>query len=181
MSTNVWEGTRVRLRAVEPEDWEAFYTWNLDSDMPRHLYAIPFPQSQAAARRWAEQMAVRQSEDDTFFFVIETLAAVMVGSISTHDCRAQDGTLKYGVAVRREHQRQGYAAEAIRLVLGYYFGTLRYQKANAHVYSFNTPSIRLHEHLGFQLEGRLRRMIYAGGAFHDELVFGITAEEFAAR
>ena len=42
-------------------------------------------------------------------------------------------------------------------------------------------SIRLHEKLGFQLEGRLRRMIYTNGQFFDELLFGLTAEEFAAR
>ncbi len=33
--------------------------------------------------------------------------------------------------VRREHQRKGYASEAIRLVLRYFFEELRYQKVNA--------------------------------------------------
>src|SRR5437867_1682280 len=161
MSGNIWEGQRVRLRGVEPADWETFYEWNHDSDMERRSYTVQFPQSQERERRWAEKMAVKDPERDSFFFVVETLAGTMVGSITTHNCQAQHGTLEYGVAIRREHQRQGYASEAIRLVLRYYFGTLRYQKATARVYSFNEPSMRLHERLGFQLEGRLRRMIYA--------------------
>ena len=39
--------------------------------------------------------------------------------------------------------------------------------------------MRLHERLGFTLEGRLRRMIYSNGQHHDLLYYGITAEEFA--
>jgi len=38
----------------------------------------------------------------------------------------------------------------------------------------------LHERLGFTLEGRLRRMIYTEGTFHDKLIYGLTQEEFAA-
>ena len=54
----------------------------------------------------------------------------------------------------------------------------RYQKVNAEVYAFNEPSMRLHERMGFTLEGRLRRMIYTGGEYHDALFYGMTREEF---
>jgi RimJ/RimL family protein N-acetyltransferase len=45
-------------------------------------------------------------------------------------------------------------------------------------YAFNEPSLRLHERLGFVPEGRLRRMIYTGGAHHDVCLYGMTVEEF---
>ncbi|MCB0159546.1 MAG: GNAT family N-acetyltransferase [Caldilineaceae bacterium] len=48
------------------------------------------------------------------------------------------------------------------------------------VYSNNPVSQALHERLGFQLEGRLRRIIYTHGRFFDELYYGITDDEFAA-
>ena len=47
--------------------------------------------------------------------------------------------------------------------------------------SFNAPSQKLHEGLGFTLEGPLRPMIYTGGEFHDVLWYGITKEEFEAK
>ncbi len=84
------------------------------------------------------------------------------GTINTHSCDPRHGTFGYGLAIAREHWRKGYASEAICLVLAYYFRELRYQKVTAHVYAFNEASIRLHEKLGFQLEGRLRRMIFTG-------------------
>lgn len=88
------------------------------------------------------------------------------------------GVFKYGLRILRPYWRRGYARESITIVLRYYFHELRYQKVTAIVYSFNERSRRLHESLGFVLEGRLRRMVYTDGTLHDELYFGLTREEF---
>ena len=178
MSAYFWRGTLVRLRAVEPADWETFQEWNSDSDAARETYYLPFPKSDEAARSWAEKEATKGPENDAFRLVIETLDGEMVGTINTHSCDPRNGTFGYGLAIGESHRRKGYAVEAITLALRYFFGELRYQKATVHVYSSNEPSIQLHEQLGFTLEGRLRRMIYTQGQYLDELLFGITAEEF---
>jgi len=62
----------------------------------------------------------------------------------------------------------------------YYFQELRYQKVTVHIYSFAEPSVKLHESLGFQLEGRIRRAVFTNGQYFDELIYGLTKEEFAA-
>lgn len=90
-------------------------------------------------------------------------------------------SFSYGVAIRNEHQRKSYASEAIILVLRYYFQELRYQKVTTPVFSFNEASRRLHEQLGFQQEGRLRRKIFTRGQYFDEIVFGMTMEEFTEK
>ena len=59
----------------------------------------------------------------------------------------------------------------------YYFDELRYEKENATLYAFNEPSQRLHEKLGVILEGRIRSNVYAAGERHDELWYGMTADE----
>jgi RimJ/RimL family protein N-acetyltransferase len=174
----LWQGQQVRLRAVEPGDWEAFFAWGADPEIARDCYYIPFPQSRERAQKWAAEVATAEPKDDAFRWVIETLDGMPVGTLNTYSCDRRNGTFGYGLAIAREHWRKGYAAEAIRVVLGYYFRELRYQKCTVHVYAFNEPSIHLHEKLGFQLEGRLRRTIFTDGMYHDELVFGITAEEF---
>ncbi len=46
------------------------------------------------------------------------------------------------------------------------------------VHSDNLASIRLHEKLGFQKEGTLRRMGFTGGKYIDLLWYGMTADEF---
>ncbi|WIG61660.1 MAG: Ribosomal-protein-S5p-alanine acetyltransferase [Ktedonobacterales bacterium] len=182
MSANIWQGHRVRLRGVEPGDWEVHFEWDQDSEMQRRLGVVHVPRSREGTRRWAEQEATRTGEDDTYQWEIEALASgEHVGGIGTHLCDRRAGTFRHGLAIREEHQRKGYASEAILLVCRYYFDELRYQKVTTTVYSFNEPSIRLHERLGFQLEGRLRRMIYTHGQHYDALFYGMTVEEFRER
>ena len=177
---NTWEGKRVRLRALEPEDWQVHYEWNKDAEMQRNVDFVWFPQSQPAVKKWAEETAIRKPENDEIDLVIETLAGEYAGLISANQTQPRNGTFKYGIAILPEQQRKGYAAEAIWLVLRHYFDELRYQKVSVDVFAFNEASIKLHEKLGFQLEGRLRRMIFSNGAYHDTLIFGMTAEEFRA-
>lgn len=179
---NIFQGKLVRLRAVEPSDWEFHDEWDRsDTDGGRMTDEIWFPSPRAEAQAWAERESKRGAENDVFRFQIERLDNELVGTINTHKVNRRCGTFMYGLAIRPTHQRQGYASEAIALVLRYYFYERRYQKVNAEVYAFNEPSIRLHEKLGFALEGRLRRMHYSGGQFHDAFIYGMTREEFDAR
>jgi RimJ/RimL family protein N-acetyltransferase len=175
-----WQGRQIRLRGVEPDDAEFFHTWNRDSDMARYVDRVWFPASREHQRRWAVRTSLQEPDADEFLWAIEDSSGQLVGSINTHHCDRRTGTFEYGVAVRSEHQRKGYASEAITLVLRYLFDELRYQKVSVRIHSENLPSIRLHERLGFQLEGRLRRMAYGQGRYADELVFGLTIEEFHA-
>ena len=180
-SRNYFAGRLVRLRGVEPEDWETLFLWNQDTEAARRMYFIPFPTSREEVRQWVAKQALQRGEEDAFFFVIETVAGEFVGSISPALCDRRNGTFSYGLGILPPHRRKGYAAEAIALLLNYFFGELCYQKATAHVYSFNDPSIRLHERLGFVREGQVRRMHYTDGGYCDDILFGMTAEEFAER
>lgn len=177
---NYWQGEKIRLRAVEPSDAVTFARWNLDSERGRLLDFLWPPTSQASLRAWAEQESGRRLDGDAYRWVIEDLAGQAVGSIDTHHCNPRNGTFSYAIDIAREFQRHGYASEAIRLVLGWYFYELRYQKATVEVHADNAASIALHERLGFEREGTLRRMFYSGGHYIDSLVYGMTIEEFAA-
>jgi RimJ/RimL family protein N-acetyltransferase len=176
-----WQGPRVRLRAFLVEDWETYHTWNEDDEQARSLDQIHFPQSAAAVRQWAEREAAREGQGDNFRFVIENEHGEAVGDLSTHDCDPRVGAFSYGISIRPDQRGKGYASEAIPLLLRYYFGEKRYQKVTVTIFSFNEPSVRLHERLGFRLEGRIRRMAYTAGAHHDALIYGMTAEEYTER
>jgi RimJ/RimL family protein N-acetyltransferase len=180
MMDNRFKGQRVRLRAVEVEDWEYFY--QLDdstTEYGRLTDEVWFPSSKESAKAWTEAQAKAKSDQDEFRFQIEAVEiGVLVGTLNTHTTNPRVGTFMYGIAITVAHQGKGYGSEAVHLLLRYFFNERRYQKVNAEVYSFNTPSIRFHERLGFTLEGRLRRMVYTGGQFHDALLYGMTREEF---
>lgn len=175
-----WEGMVVRLRGVEPSDARHHFEQDMERDVDRNQYAVMPPNSLARAEKWAREKSEAGFHDgDGFFFEIESLeTGDIVGSIDTHDCDPRAGTFEYGVSIREQDRKRGYASDAICLVLRYYFLERRYQKCNVGAFSFNDASQRLHEHLGFRLEGRQRRSTFTGGAYHDLLLYGMTVEEF---
>jgi RimJ/RimL family protein N-acetyltransferase len=175
---SIWCGRLVRLRAFEADDWEDYYAWNSDDEQARNLQHIPFPQTPDAVRHWAEREAARTPEGDNFRFVIEDAAGQVAGDLTVHDCDRRVGTFSYGISIRRGLRQRGYAADAIGVVLRYYFEELRYQKVTVMVLDINPASVRLHEALGFQQEGRLRRVAFTGGDYHDMLVYGLTVDEW---
>jgi RimJ/RimL family protein N-acetyltransferase len=176
-SSSYWASNGIRLRAMEPADWEAYAAWNQDDEIARNTYFVPLPRSHEAMRRWAEEESIRKPDADECRFVLEDMSGAVIGDLTTHHCDRRNGTFSYGVCIKQTCRRRGYAKAAITFVMRYYFRELRYQKVTVSIYDFNEPSIRLHEALGFQPEGRLRRMGYTNGAYFDHLVYGLTVEE----
>jgi RimJ/RimL family protein N-acetyltransferase len=68
----------------------------------------------------------------------------------------------------------------VSILLRYGFRERRYQKCNSACIQTNAASIALHKKLGFTEEGRVRRRWFYGGRYHDEVLFGMTVEEFEA-
>lgn len=174
---NIFEGQLVRLRAGELSENIIFRNWErTETESNRLMYEIPFPTPLIDQQKPLAE--VKAQVDDNFPFTIETLEGTVIGAIHINNCNKRCGTFMYGIGILPEYRGKGYASEAVLLALCYYFNERRYQKCTIEIFSFNKGSIQLHERLGFILEGRLRRMVYTNGGFHDTLVYGITVEEF---
>jgi RimJ/RimL family protein N-acetyltransferase len=180
--TSAWEGERVRLRAVEPSDLEAFVANDAETDEARAGWRVFPPRSAWAANEWIQQVTQAANDGDEFRLAIESRGSgEVVGMINTTLCDPHHGTCSYGIAIFPWAQRQGFGREAVTLVLRYLFGERRYQKCTVTVYGFNDVSLAFHRALGFQVEGRIRRARFAAGEYHDDTVLGITSEEFFQR
>jgi RimJ/RimL family protein N-acetyltransferase len=177
---NYWLGEKIRLRAIELADAETILGWHEDSEVSRHMDFLNPPQSLESIKEFVGREALNKLDGDKYFWIIEDLKGNAVGQIDTR-CNTRHGNFEYGVSVYSEFKRSGYASEAINKILDYYFNHLRYHKATAGVHSDNPPSIKLHERLGFQLEGSIREMIYSNGAYVDLLYYGMTSNEFQQR
>ncbi len=179
MAKNTWEGERVRLRAVEPGDWQHFMEWARDEEASRLGWQVNLPQGSEAVKKAAEEQSARQDRnDDNMRFVITTLRGVAVGSIDTHHADRLNRRFEYGISLAREHWGQGFATDALEILFRHYFGELGYHKVNAWVYAFNDRSIAFHERLGMIREGTARQTHFTRGEFHDEHLYGMTAGEF---
>ena len=174
-----WTGERVRLRGIEPEDWRSFQDFDEHSADMRSGNMLYPPRSAEGYRRWAEHAATSEPDGDKFRLAIEaTQDKTLVGIMNTLDPDPRAGRFSYGIAIGHRHQGNGYATEAIALLLAFMFGERRYHKCEVGIYAFNTPSLELHRKFGFVHEGRLRDHEYFSGRHHDLVLMGLTAEEF---
>jgi len=173
-----WEGALVRLRAPEPGDIEVLLAADEDADGARSGWRVFPPRSRRAVEQWID----RSDDGDEFRVVIEALSSgEVVGMLNTQECDPAAGTFGYGITVWPWHRRCGYGRDAVIVVLRYLFGERRYQKCTVGILATNEASIALHGSLGFVEEGRVRRAHFRAGALVDEVLFGITVEEFGAR
>lgn len=175
MPLDYWQGENIQLRAIKPSDIALFQAF--DDEISRNVDAIYWPQSEQRQLNWIEEEQ-KPRNDDSFRWIVENLEGEVVGSIDTFACNRRNGTFKYGLALLPNYRSRGYAHEMVTMVLRFYFHELNYQKVTPHVFSFNMASIKLHEKLGFKLEGQLRSMIFTNGEYYDELYFGMTRTEF---
>ncbi|MEJ3653710.1 GNAT family protein [Actinomycetes bacterium KLBMP 9759] len=179
---SIFEGHLVRLRGIEPEDWEAFRSFDRHTDDMRNADIVHPPRSAAGYREWAQAQALDEGDDTQFRLAVETLAdRTLVGSLSTDGVDQRAGRFAYGIGIGRDHQRRGYARDAVVVLLTYMFGERRLHKCEVGVYAVNEPSLALHRALGFREEGRLREHEFFAGRRHDLVLMGLTVDEFAER
>jgi len=174
-----WQGERTRLRPWRLEDAELRFVASLDTPTRQvHQDGVELPTSVELQKEWLEKTVGCKDDGGMIRFAMENLDAVTIGWITLHSRDQKNGTFGFGVAVYRGHRGHGYAVDAVRTVLKYGFWEQRYQKCNSACVHTNAASIRLHAKLGFIEEGRIRRLSFFNGQYHDEVLFGMTREEF---
>lgn len=114
-------------------------------------------------------------------FTITTLDDHSVGGVNLNSIDEKNGTFSVGMQIDRDHRGKGYGTAAMRLVLQYAFLERRLNKYYGSVLEGNIASAQMLKKLGCVEEGRRRQMVYSQGRYYDELLFGLTKSEFAAR
>ncbi|MFD5118966.1 GNAT family N-acetyltransferase [Streptomyces sp. NPDC058385] len=173
-----WVGERVRLRGVEAGDWGVFMRFAEEEELLADLVQVP--RSGERFRAWAGEEAGAAGDGDLFRLVVEEVrTGDAVGSVGVHRADPRAGVFEYGVTIGAGHRREGYAAEAVVMLLRYMFDERRFHKCEARVFAHNEASLAFQRRLGFVEEGRLRDHVFHGGRHHDLVLLGMLGREFA--
>lgn len=176
-----WQGKLVRLSGLRAEDAELAFSDRFDSPARQLLQGgIELPTSIEHVRETITKYANCCDIDGLVLFRISDHSDQWVGGLSLYSRDLQNGTFSFGVTIAMPYRGKGYAEDAVRLLLKYCFWEQRYQKCNSGCLQTNQASIRLHEKLGFIQEGCRRQVCFMNGQYYDEILFGITREEFDA-
>ncbi len=176
-----WQGKLVRLSGLSEDDAEISFNDRFDSPARQLLQGgIELPTSVEHMRETIKKYSDCRDVDGLILFSIIDSSGQRVGVLSLYGRDPKNGTFSFGVSVSRPYRGKGYAEDAVRLLLKYCFLEQRYQKCNSACLDNNPASIRLHEKLGFLREGCRRRACFMNGQYYNELLFGLTREEFDA-
>src|SRR4051794_13128437 len=113
MNDNRWQGEKIRLRAWEPEDWQAQVRWQNDTRGDARTGWPQLPYSEHRIRESAIEHANRVSTDDAFQGIISLLDGSAIGVINAGDIDQRNGTFNVAYYVKPDHRRHGYASEAV--------------------------------------------------------------------
>lgn len=159
-----WAALRGESRAfLEP--WEPSWAPDeLDRPAWRHRidrYRKDFEQGSAVA-----------------FFIFESRLNRLLGGITLGNIRhgvAQTGHIGYWIG--EKHAGQGYMQEALNLLAGYAFATLKLHRIEAACIPGNARSIRVLEKAGFQREGLLRSYLKINGVWQDHYLYALISDD----
>ena len=81
------------------------------------------------------------------------------------------------ICLSPEFWGQGYGTEVMNTLLEISFDYFNMRKACLCVCSFNERAIRSYEKVGFEVEGRLREVVYRNGRYFDLVWMGLTKND----
>lgn len=174
-----WQDEEVRLRAIQPEDWEGDYLGKFDTPARRLLQcATELPPTIAGSKKFAEENANFSSTNGRIMFTIENLAGKGIGGINLNSIDERNGTFSIGIVIDKDFRGQGYGTRAMNILLKYAFLERRLNKFNDYVLEGNEGSARMMKKLGCVQEGIRRQNVYMNGKYLNLIMFGLTKDEF---
>ncbi len=177
-----WQNELVRLRSIEERDWEVHHYNRFDTQGRRLVnLEVELPPTRAEADEFVEKFINFKPGTGRLMFTIENHDGENVGALNLNAINEKNGTFSIGMMIDRDHRGKGYGTAAMEILLGYAFYERRLNKYYGHVIEGNIGSIAMLKKLGCVQEGVRRQMIYTDGKYHDEILFGLTKDDFMER
>jgi len=163
------ENEMIRLRALEPEDLDAFYKWENDTTLWSWGCTIA-PYSRYALREYI--LSTKDIyESKQLRFVIELKKnAKPVGMIDLYDFEPFHKRAAVGIIIDANYQSKGLAGAAISLLCAYSFSFLKLHQLYAFIPVRNEPSKRLFLRSGFEEQGLLHDWLQTTDGYEDVLI-----------
>lgn len=176
------KGDRVTLRSPVPADYREWAALRRESRAFLEPWEPRWASDELERASWRQRLG-RYREDvaqgtAVAFFIFENDGGRLLGGITLGNIRygvSQSGHIGYWIGQR--HAGKGFMLEALRLLAGYAFETLKLHRIEAACIPGNNRSIRVLEKAGFQREGLLRSYLRINGIWQDHYLYALVADE----
>ena len=172
---------RLVLRPHTMEDLDDLVVFHSDPEVVRY---VPWPVRDREETEETLRVKLTQTElvahGQWLVLAVEVRATgTVIGEVLLKWASDRQGEV--GFALGRDHQGQGYAAEAATAMLRLGFDDLGFHRIAAVVLEGNAASARVLGRLGFRQEARFVDGVHFKGAWSTQLVFGMLEDEWRSR
>lgn len=168
-------GKFVGLRPVWPDDHALMFEWWTNQD------EVPLWTSQFRGITTFQQfmpMFEGWLREGVTFMLVDLAGGTRFGFVRAYNMNLVDGWAWWQGYVIPSHRARGRMGEWVPLVGRYLFEQFPIRKLCAEIFEFNQEVRRLHEKLGFQLEGRLKQHTWYRDRYWDHLFMTLSREAF---
>jgi len=170
-------GKKITLRAVEKEDLPILHRWANDPATQDIIGNIHFPSSMDYQNSWFDKL---QKDELNQRFAIDTpeLGIIGISSLMNIDWRNNHGW--HGIILGDKDIRgKGYGIDAVMATMRYAFEECHFERLDGSIIEYNQISYSFYcNKLGWKEEGRRRNYYYRKGRYWDQIVVGITREDY---
>ena len=163
------EGNLCRLRALEPEDLDAMYGWENDTDSWRVSGTVA-PFSRHVLSRLIDEQQFDIYATRQMRLVIETPDGSAVGAVDMFEFDPQNLRAGVGIIVAPPYRKQGFALDALQTLERYVRDVLRMHQLWCSVGADNEASLTLFKKAGYAECGRRKEWILTPNGAIDEVL-----------
>jgi RimJ/RimL family protein N-acetyltransferase len=172
-------GNRIYLRPVKESDINNTYlSWLNDSEVTRFLDTGVFPVTFEELKAFYHSVA--SARNVVMFAIIEKKTKRHIGNIKLGGINWVHRFADLGILIGDKRSwGKGFGQEACRLVLEYAFDRLNLHKVILGVYANHASAIKAYTKIGFNIEGRLKDLLFYKDGYVDKLYMGVTEKVFS--
>jgi len=173
-----YDGERVSLRAIEPDDLDRYLVWVNDPEVTRWL-ALRYPIGREGERQILERLTRANGYGDAAFAVEDRATGEHLGTISLFDAKPESRVAELGIFLgAKDRWGEGFGYDALVTLLRFGFWEMNLRRIELSVLDGNTRAKALYERVGFKEAGRRPGHWYKRGAALDDFLMSISREAF---
>jgi ribosomal-protein-alanine N-acetyltransferase len=166
--------SRLLLRRVQHADAQAMLSIRGDTAAMQLMGRDPLQNLEQAHQLIAQFLEQERAPSPAYRWVLERMTDhTVLGTCGVFGWYKQWKKCSIGYELGRFAWGQGYMREAANAILHWTFENMQLHRIDALIHPENHASLKLAQHLGFKLEGRLRETAFWDGSYHDMLQLGL--------
>lgn len=172
------KGKMLTLRAIEEKDLDRLQKWANDPVTQDGIGELHFPSSMDFHKAWFYDLK-NDHLNQRFVVDVPDVGIIGISSIINIDWRNRHAG--HGLVLGEEdHRGKWYGIDAIMATMRYAFEEMHLERLEGSIIEYNTLSFATYcgKRLGWKEEGRRRNYYFRKGRYWDNILVGITKQDY---